>query len=251
MMRLVIRSYALLVYALFLLTFTYFILFVAGWGVPRTVDAGPATAPLDAAAIDVGLVAFFGLLHSVMARARFKRIWTKIVPPAAERSTYVLVASAQLALLCWQWRPLVAPQLFAASGALAASLRALQATGWAIVLLSTVLIDHLELFGLRQGFGREATAPSFRTPLLYRWVRHPLYFGLLLAFWSAPTMTAGHLLLSASLTGYLLIGVRHEERDLVRTFGETYRRYQAEVPMLLPFPRRLRAKPLVGESVSS
>jgi protein-S-isoprenylcysteine O-methyltransferase Ste14 len=233
MMRLVIRGYSLLAYALFVSTFAYFAFFVT-----ERVDAGPATAPLGAAAIDVGLIAFFGLLHSLMARPRFKQIWTTIVPPAAERSTYVLVASAQIALLCWQWRPLASPELFATSGALAASLRALQAAGWVIALASTFAIDHFELFGVRQGLGRETIAPSFRTPLLYRWVRHPLYFGLLLALWSAPTMTAGHVLLAASFTGYLLIGVKYEERDLLRTFGERYRRYQAEVPMLLPFPRQ-------------
>jgi protein-S-isoprenylcysteine O-methyltransferase Ste14 len=204
MKRLAIRSYSLVVYALFLATFVYFILFATAWGVPRTVDDGPRTAPIGAAAIDMGLVLFFGLAHTLMARASFKRLWTKIVPPAAERSTYVLVATAQIALVCWQWRPLVTLQLWSTSCALALSLRALQAIGWAIVLLSTLLIDHFELFGLRQGFDHEARV-AFRTPFLYRWVRHPLYFGFLLALWSAPTMSAGHGLLSTLFTTFHLV----------------------------------------------
>jgi protein-S-isoprenylcysteine O-methyltransferase Ste14 len=244
----IIRVYALVAYASFLAAFVYLILFVAGWGAPRTVDSGIAASPPEAIGIDVGLVLFFGLAHSVMARQRFKSVLTKIVAPVAERSTYVLVASAQIGLLCWQWRPLAGVHLWSASGALAFGLGALQAAGWSIALVSTFLINHFELFGLRQGFGGSPTAASFRTPLLYRWVRHPLYFGMLLALWSAPTMSAGHVLLATTLTAYVLIGIRHEERDLLRTFGERYRQYQAEVPMLLPIPRR--ARPLVGEFVS-
>ena len=249
MQSLIVRLYALFVYAGFLATFAYLIGFVVGWGVPKAIDDGPFTPLGQAVAIDLGLVLFFGLAHSVMARAPFKRGWTKIVPPAAERSTYVLVASAQLALLCWQWRPIDALQLWTTTGALALALRTLQAAGCVIMLLSTVLIDHFALFGLRQGFGGSAPAPVLRTPLLYRWVRHPLYFGMLVTFWSAPTMSAGHLLFSALLTVYILIGVRHEERDLLREFGDEYRRYQLAVPMLIPFPRRVGAR-LAGVSAS-
>jgi protein-S-isoprenylcysteine O-methyltransferase Ste14 len=184
-----------------------------------------------------------------MARPRFKRVWTRIVPPACERSVYVLVASGQLALLSWQWRTWGAAPLWNAVGVAAIALRTLQALGWATALLSTFLIDHFELFGLRQGFGGASKAVTFRTPLLYRYVRHPLYLGMLTALWSAPTMTLGHLLLAGLLTIYVLIGVRHEERDLVRLFGDEYRRYQAEVPMLLPLPRRLRAARLAGGTV--
>jgi protein-S-isoprenylcysteine O-methyltransferase Ste14 len=249
MQSLLVRIYALLAHVAFLATFVYFILFVTGWGVPRSIDDGPTAAPLLAIAIDVGLVLFFGLAHSVMARAAFKRVWTRLVPLAAERSTYVLVATAQMALVCWQWRPVAAIHLWATAGALALGLRVLQATGWAIALLSTFLIDHLELFGLRQAFGLRAPQPVFRTPFLYRWVRHPLYFGMLLALWAAPAMSAGHFLLASLLTVYILVGVRYEERDLVRIFGDEYRSYQAAVPMLVPVPRRAPRSRLAGTSV--
>jgi protein-S-isoprenylcysteine O-methyltransferase Ste14 len=242
MQTLIVRLYAVLAYAGFLATFTYFIGFVVGWGVPKAIDDGPSTPLALALAIDVALVLFFGLAHSVMARGPFKRAWTRIVPAAAERSTYVLVASAQMALLCWQWRPLGDLQLWSTTGSLALALRALQVAGWVIMLTSTYLIDHFALFGLRQGFGGSMPEPVLRTPLLYRWVRHPLYFGMLLAFWSAPTMSAGHLLFSALFSVYVLIGVRHEERDLLRVFGDAYRDYQAAVPMLLPLPRRETAR---------
>jgi protein-S-isoprenylcysteine O-methyltransferase Ste14 len=200
MQRLIIRFYALFAYAAFLAAFVYLTGFVAGWGVPKALDDGPSGSPALAVVIDVSLALFFGLAHSVMARAGFKRIWTKVVPAAAERSTYVLVASAQLALLAWQWRP-IALEVWTTSGALALTVCALQVTGWTIALLSTYLIDHFELFGLRQAFGVRAQPPRLRTPLLYSWVRHPLYFGTLLAFWSAPTMSAGHLLFSTLFHG--------------------------------------------------
>jgi protein-S-isoprenylcysteine O-methyltransferase Ste14 len=250
MQQLMIRLYALCAYTAFLATFVYFMGFVSAWGVPKAIDDGPSTAPLLAVAIDLGLVAFFGLAHSVMARAGFKRAWTRIVPPASERSTYVLVASAQLALLCWQWRPVGALPLWTTTGALAVAARTLQLAGWGIALLSTYLIDHFELFGLRQAFGGSAREPVLRTPLLYRWVRHPLYFGMLLAFWSAPTMSTGHLLFSTLLTLYIVIGARHEERDLLRLFGDEYRRYQATVPMLIPVPRGGLSSRLAGAVVS-
>jgi protein-S-isoprenylcysteine O-methyltransferase Ste14 len=248
MRRLLLALFGLVSYVVFLATFTYFVGFVAGWGVPKSVDGGATTAPAAALAIDFGLVAFFGVVHSVMARARFKRIWTRVVPTAAERSVYVLIAALQLALVFWQWRALPSPTLWSTRGAAALVLVALQGLGWTLALASTFLIDHFELFGLRQSLGRTATVGRFRTPLFYRWVRHPLYLGMLIALWSAPTMSAGHALLAALFTGYLLIGVRHEERDLVRTFGEAYRRYQAEVPMLVPLPRR--GWRLAGDPVS-
>jgi protein-S-isoprenylcysteine O-methyltransferase Ste14 len=249
MKQLLVRLYAVGAYAAFLAVFLYLIGFVAGWGVPKSVDDGVATPVALAVAVDVALVLFFGLLHSVMARAHFKRVWTKLVPPSAERSTYVLVASAQIALLCWQWRP-IGPALWDSRGAFAVAVRALQLGGWGIAILSTYLVDHFELFGLRQAFGGGAQEPVLRTPLLYRWVRHPLYFGMLVGLWSAPTMSVGHFLLSSLLTGYILVGVRHEERDLVRVFGDAYRRYQATVPMLLPLPRRTSARRLAGAPAS-
>ncbi|HEY6882318.1 MAG TPA: isoprenylcysteine carboxylmethyltransferase family protein [Polyangiales bacterium] len=230
-----VRAYAVFAYAMFNASFLCLVAFVT-----LSVDDGSSQTDLSSFAIDLALVLFFGLTHSLMARARFKQLWTKLVPAGAERSTYVLVASAQIALLCWQWRSLDAPSLWVTTGSLALAVRVLQAAGWAIALLSTFQIDHFELFGLRQAFGGRAQPPELRTPLFYRWVRHPLYFGMLVALWSAPTMSASHLLLSASLTLYILIGVRHEERDLVRTFGDAYRTYQAAVPMLLPGVRPWR-----------
>jgi protein-S-isoprenylcysteine O-methyltransferase Ste14 len=246
-----VRGFALLAYGLFLATFVYFIGFVSGWGVPRSVDEGVASAPAAAVAVDVALVVLFGLAHSVMARAGAKRLWTRLVPPAAERSLYVLVATLQIALLCWQWRPLPTPRLWSTTGAAALALTALESAGWATLLISTFLIDHFELFGLRDAFAHARPAVRFRTPLLYRVVRHPMYLGMLLALWSAPVMTAGHCLLAGLLTGYLLVGVRHEERDLVRAFGEDYRRYQAQVPMLLPLPSLAKLMGRRPRSVSS
>lgn len=232
-------------YVAFNVTFVYFIGFVGGILVPRTVDSGAAASPAVALAMDLALVAFFGVVHSVMARPRWKRAWTRIVPPSGERSVYVLVASLQLALICWQWRP-VGGTVWSTTGILASLLFVLFGLGWAMVLTSSFLIDHFELFGLRQAFGRVSAEPRFRTPLLYRAVRHPLYLGMLLGLWCAPVMTVSHLLLAALFTAYILIGVRHEERDLVRVFGDEYRRYQAEVPMLLPFLRRSRTEAKIG-----
>jgi len=229
-----VRIFAVLSYFAFIVAFIYFVGFVAGVAVPKHVDSGPADS---AVVVDLALVAFFGLVHSLMARAGWKRVWTRIVPPQAERSTYVLVASAQLALVCWQWRPLAGPTLWTTSGAATALVLALQGLGWAMALVSTCLIDHFELFGLRQAFGGQPSEPTLRSPFLYRWVRHPLYLGMLIGLWSAPIMTTSHLLLASLFTAYVLVGVRHEERDLMRTFGDAYRRYQAEVPMLLPIPR--------------
>jgi protein-S-isoprenylcysteine O-methyltransferase Ste14 len=220
------RVTSLVAYLAFLAVFAYLMGFVGGVGVPKTVDDGGATP--WAVPIDLALVAFFGVAHSVMARASFKRAWTRVVPAAAERSVYVLVASAQIALLCWQWRP-VGPTLWSTSGTLALGLRAVEALGFATVVGATFLIDHFELFGLKQ-----SAAPRFRTPFLYRWVRHPMYLGLLVGLWVSSTMTLGHLVLAASMTAYILIGVRHEERDLERLFGDEYRAYQARVGCVLP-----------------
>lgn len=240
MSRLATRGFALASYATFLAVNTYLVGFVTGIGVPRTVDQGPVASPLTALAIDAALVLFFGAAHSVMARASFKRMWTRVVPQAAERSFYVLVASLQLALLCWQWRPIAEPMLWRASGSAALVLLAVGQLGWMMALVSTFLIDHFALFGLRQAFARSAPTDVLvlRTPFLYRWVRHPLYLGMLIGLWVAPAMSVGHLLLAALFTGYVLIGAHHEERDLLRVYGEQYRRYQEQVPMLLPIPRR-------------
>jgi methanethiol S-methyltransferase len=231
--------YGLAVYVLFLATFVYAIGFVGNLAVPQSIDFGLQESPLDAAAIDAALLAIFAIQHSLMARRGFKRWWTRIVPPAVERSTFVLAATAALALLLWKWEPIPQPLIWSVSSPVGSTvLHVVFWLGWAILLLSTFLINHFELFGLRQVFaraaGREIPEPKFRTPLFYKYVRHPLYLGFLLAFWATPLMTAGHLLFSVATTGYILVGIWFEERDLVAQFGEQYRRYRNRVGMLLP-----------------
>jgi methanethiol S-methyltransferase len=175
-----------------------------------------------------------------MARPGFKRWWTRLVPPAIERSTYVLFASLILLVLYWQWRPILDPVWTVRSPAGGAILTAISWFGWGMLLFSTFLINHFELFGLRQVFarllGRELPAPKFHTPVLYRRVRHPIYLSFLLAFWATPAMTAGHLLFALACTGYILIAIQLEERDLIHTFGDQYRNYRNQVGMLLPLP---------------
>jgi protein-S-isoprenylcysteine O-methyltransferase Ste14 len=236
-------AYGFVVYALFAGTFLYLIGFTGNLFVPKTIDSGTAGPIAQSLAVDLALVGLFAVQHSVMARGSFKRWWTQFVPASVERSTYVLMASLTLALLAWQWLPIAEPVVWSVeNGTAATALWALFWLGWGIGVLSTFLIDHFELFGLRQAGMRRGggadSKPEFRTPLLYRYVRHPLYFGLLLTFWSVPTMTAGHLLFSASMTGYTLVGVWFEERDLIRQFGDAYRRYREQVGMLLPWRSR-------------
>ena len=222
--------FALGSYVAFLGSFLYFAAFLSGCARGHA----PAGSLAVAVAIDLALLAFFAVTHSVMARPAFKRWWTRIVCREAERSVYVLVASAQVALLCWQWRPLPGPTLWSASGWAAGALVAGQLLGFGIALVSTFLLDHFELFGLRQAFGRTVAPPEFRTPWLYRVVRHPLYLGQVIAFWSAPHMSLGRFVLAAGLTLYVVVGARLEERDLVDTFGDDYRLYQNDVPMIVP-----------------
>jgi methanethiol S-methyltransferase len=250
--------YGGLVYTVFLGTFLYAIGFVGNLFVPKSIDfgrpAGAADEPLlQALAINVLLLGIFAIQHSVMARPAFKRWWTQYVPRPVERSTFVLLASLALILLFAQWRPLPAP-VWTIEGAPGAMLMmAAFWAGWALVLASTFLIDHFELFGLKQVTahltGRPLPKPVFRTPLFYRRVRHPIYLGFLLAFWATPTMTAGHLLFAVATTGYILIGIWFEERDLVALFGEKYLRYRREVAMLVPLPwRRAAPDPTAAES---
>lgn len=245
MSRILALAYAAVCYAAFLLVFLYAIGFVAALGVPKHIDNGPAAPWPTALAIDAGLLLLFAVQHSVMARPGFKRWWTRIVPVSVERSTYVLASSLALALLFWQWRPLPAI-VWQAEGAARQALYALSACGWLIVLLGTFLINHFELFGLRQAwFHARGLAPERDVPFVerafYRIVRHPLMLGFLVAFWAAPTMTAGHLLFAVATTGYILVAVKLlEERDLVAYYGDTYRAYQRRVPMLLPWPRARR-----------
>jgi len=231
--------YSVVVYVLFVGTFCYAIGFIGDVVVPKTIDSGAPGPLAEALAVNLLLLGIFAVQHSVMARRSFKAWWTRIVPPAVERSTFVLAATAALALICWQWRPIPEPVVWRVENAAATQLLwAVFWLGWGVLLLSTFLIDHFELFGVHQPlaklFGKEIPEPKFRTPLLYRYVRHPIYLGFVLGMWAAPVMTAGHLLFAAGATGYILVGIWFEERDLVHQFGEQYRRYRDQVGMLLP-----------------
>ena len=234
--------YGVLVYLLSFLTLLYTIAFTGNLPVPKAIDTGATASSPAAFAIDVLLLGLFAVQHSVMARPAFKRAWTRFVPHAVERSTYVLFASAALLFLFWQWRPISGVVWSATDPIAIVVLQAIFWAGWGLVLLSTFLINHFELFGLQQVFarlrGKPLPPPEFKTPSLYRWVRHPLYLGLLLAFWATPTMTLGHLLFASANTGYILIGLSLEERDLLAVFGDQYRRYRQQVSMLVPLPRR-------------
>jgi len=236
--------FALVAYAIFFATFLYLIGFVGNIAaVPRTVDIGPAAPVAAALAIDIALIALFGLQHSVMARPGFKAWWTRVVPPPAERSVYVLMASAALIILFSFWRPIAGTAWSVTNPLGEALLWALFALGWGIVLLSTFLLNHFELFGLQQAWlhlrGRQAEPPELRQPMLYKWIAHPLYAGFFLAFWATPRMSYGHLLLAAGMSAYMLIAIRYEERDLTGFYGEDYTRYRKNVGMIFPrFGRR-------------
>lgn len=241
-------AYALIVYAFFLVTFTCAIGFVGSIGVPRGINDGPPVPLVEAIVVDLLLLGLFALQHTVMARRSFKRWWTRVVPEPLERATFVLAATLVLALLLWQWRPIAQPVIWSVQdGTAVLALQAVFWLGWAVLLTSTFLLNHFELFGLRQPWaalrGRQIPAPEFRTPLLYRHVRHPLYLGFVLSFWATPLMTAGHLLFAVATTGYILVGIWFEERDLVAQFGNRYRIYREQVGMLLP---RLRKAPGQG-----
>ncbi|MBS0396178.1 MAG: isoprenylcysteine carboxylmethyltransferase family protein [Proteobacteria bacterium] len=238
--------YGVAVYLLFLATFGYTIGFVEGIPGLKTLDSGAPGDVVVAVVVDAALLLLFALQHTIMARRGFKRWWTRFVPAAVERSTFVLAASLAVALLIWQWRPLAGVVWSVTDPGGRLLLFALSALGWSVLLVSTFLINHFELFGLHQVYEfwrrRPFVPPAFKTPVFYRYVRHPIYLGFVLAFWATPQMSAGHLLFAIATTGYILVGILFEERDLIAHFGEEYRRYRERVPMLVPFLGR-RASP--------
>lgn len=240
--RVVAFLYGIVAYLIFFVTFVYAIGFVENLVVPKTLDgaaAAPAPPLAQAVIINLVLMSIFAIQHSVMARPQFKRWWTQFVPPSVERTTYVLLASLALALMIWQWQPMPAIAWQVADPRLSMAVTGLSFIGWLIVLTSTFLINHFELFGLHQVTnnlaGRPMPVPRFRTPVFYAFVRHPIYLGFIIAFWAIPTMTVGHLLFAAVTTAYIFFGIALEERDLIVVFGEEYRRYRQHVSMLIPW----------------
>ena len=244
--RITFFLYGSLSYLIFLGTFLYAIGFIGNFGVPTTLDGARSGSLGVAFAVDVALLGLFAVQHSVMARKWFKAWWTRVIPHPLERSTYVLFSSLALILMFWLWRPLGGGVWSVEDPAGQIVLRSLFAFGWLTVLAATFLINHFDLFGLRQVWlylrGRPYTALRFGTPGPYRIVRHPLYVGWLFAFWSTPTMTLAHLLFSVATTAYILLAIQFEERDLVREHGETYESYRRSVPMLVPFARSRRTR---------
>jgi protein-S-isoprenylcysteine O-methyltransferase Ste14 len=241
MARLLAFVYGLVAYLTFFGTILYAIGFVTGIGVPKTIDSGRVVPLAEAIVVNLVLMTIFAVQHSVMARKPFKAWWTQYVPKAIERSTYVLFSSLALVLLFWQWRPIPAVVWQVADPTVALAVTGASMIGWVMVFFSTFLINHFELFGLHQVAnnlaGRDMPAARFRTPVLYKVVRHPIYLGFIIAFWVAPTMTFGHLLFAAVTTAYIMVGIALEERDLIELFGDEYRRYRERVSMLVPWRR--------------
>jgi protein-S-isoprenylcysteine O-methyltransferase Ste14 len=252
MSRFLTVAYGAASYLIFLVAFVYAIFFVGDIAVPRSIDHGIAAPIGQAVVINALLLGLFAAQHSVMARPAFKRWWTRFVPGPVERSTYVLLASLALVLLYWQWRTMPAMVWEVSWPAGRVALWALFWLGWAIVLASTFMINHFDLFGLRQVWaawrGKPYADLGFRTLLLYRLIRHPIMAGFIIAFWATPTMTAGHLLFALATTGYILIALQLEERDLVAALGDQYRQYRRAVPMLVPWPRRHAQESAAGAS---
>jgi protein-S-isoprenylcysteine O-methyltransferase Ste14 len=244
MSRILAALYGAAAYLVFLASFLYAVAWLGNLLVPKSIDSGPGAGLAEALVVNLALLTAFALQHSVMARPGFKRWWTRFVPPPVERATYVLLASLLLFAVCLGWRPL--PQVvWDSQGAAKIALWTLFALGWLVVLSATFMINHFELFGLRQVWlqarGRPYVAPRYVERLLYRFVRHPIMLGFLIAFWSAPTMTLGHLLFAAVTTAYILVALQLEERDLLREHGASYASYRERVPMLIPGTKRRKA----------
>ncbi len=241
--RILTLVYGFASYVFFLVTFLYLIGFVGNWLVPKSIDSGEAAASVQTAVmINVLMLGLFAIQHTIMARPAFKQWWTRVVPTQIERSTFVLLATAILAVMAWQWRPLPEVVWQVENPIWVALLSGISLAGWGIVLIATFLIDHFELFGLKQtvayATGRVARSPQFKERLFYRWVRHPLMSGFLIAFWFTPVMTQGHLLFAVVTTVYILIGVKIEEHTLLYLHGDRYEDYRRRVSMLFPLPRR-------------
>ena len=242
--RVLVFAYSLACYAAGFAALVYAIGFVGNYIVPKTIDSGTPVDLTTALVTNLPLLALFALQHSIMARQGFKRFWRKIVPEAAERATYVLASAVTLYVLYQQWKAMPSAVWDLTDTDAAGLLTGLYFAGWAIVFISTFLINHFELMGLQQSFSHlidvAQEPPRFRTPLFYKMVRHPIYTGLLLAFWCTPLMTWGHLIFAVATTGYIFAGIVFEERDLVSIFGERYREYRRTVPMVIPLASKRR-----------
>lgn len=245
-MGIVIFLYGILTYGLGVVALLYLILFVGDLWVPKTIDSGAPGSPFQAILMDLALIALFGLQHSFMARPSFKAWWTRVVPKSMERSTYMLATALVVGLLCWQWQPIAGSLWHVETPMLRELLEGIYWSGWALLFAATFMINHFDLFGLRQVYLRLKDQPYTPVPFVqmafYKVIRHPIMLGLLLGFWSTPDMSYGHLLFSAGCTGYIFVGIWLEERNAREALGAAYARYHRETPMLLPFTKRRPAQ---------